>query len=256
MRKMNEKGESHEGDTMNEHDKKAMATVADLAKQDPGFRTALMLEIVKGAGIHDFAIDQFSQVRLLSNLRAGDKVEIAYRPGDRPEPAVRVERLVQTDFDSVLRGVTIQTPNGAEGVLVDKGEPQGVLYWDGPNTPGYAVTQLSLGRSKIGQDEDAAQGKQAADVILGQMGGSSRLVAMLAATNVETRPGGLSFEWSPRRAARGNKVAVDLASDETYKVTFLLKTARGERQLREYAGVLPEQLVDVFERQTGLFLRL
>ena len=241
---------------MNEHDKKATVAVAALAKQNSGFRSALMQEIVKSAGVRDMAIDPFSQAEMLRNLRAGDQVGIEYRPGDRPEPAVRVRRLVQTDFDEVLRGVTLQTPSGAEGVLVDKGEPQGILYWDGPNTPGYAVIQLSLGRSglgrpKVGHGED----KRAPGEILGQMGGISRIGAMLGARNVESGPGKLSFEWTNRRAARGNKVAVEAVGD-AYKVTFLLKTAKGERRLREYDVVSPGKLVDVFERQTGMFLRL
>jgi len=232
---------------MTEHHKKATTAVADLAKKDPEFRSALMLEIVKNAGVRDIAIDQFSQVEMLRILRAGDQVDIAYRPGDRPEPAVRVRRLVQTDYDEVIHGVTIQTPNGGEGVLVDKGPPQGVLYWDGPNTPGFAVIQLGLNRF---------HDKVAGETILGQMGGRARLGAMLGARKVEARGDGLSFEWSNRRAIRGNKVAVEAAAGGAYKVTFLLKTAKGERPLRVYDGVRPDQIVDVFERQTGMFLRL
>lgn len=342
MRKENEKKGESPGGKMTEHDKKATAAVADLAKKNREFRTALVREILGAHQVRDFAIDQFSQVALLTNLRAGDKVDISYRPGERPEPMITVERLVQTDFDPVIRGVTLQTPTGAEGVLVDKGEPQGILYWDGPNTPGYAVTKLGLGRSKLAQEDKAtaaqvqfaldlakekgkdysksdlqkktkaeiskmiegmqgeanvasdkqvayalsllneagrkspskaslekmpeadvsklidelkAKGDKKANSLLESLGGHTRLAAMVGARNVDERPDGLSFEWTPRAAARGNKVAVEVG-DCGYRVTFLLKTAKGERQIRRYEGVTPDQLVDVFERQTGLFLRL
>jgi hypothetical protein len=139
------------------------AAVVDLAKRHPGFRSELMREIVKGAAVRDIAIDQRSQLQMLMNMRAGDKVRVVYEPGDAAAPREHVDRIVQSDYDEVLKGVSLRTPGGAEGVLVDKGEPQGVMFWDGPGGQGFQVVELRLNRwwpRTAAEDGDKATASQ------------------------------------------------------------------------------------------------
>jgi len=100
---------------------------------------------------------------------------------------------------------------------------------------------------------------QVARTILDQMGGSRRLSIMLGMRDmrdVEMLPRGVAFRWPSRHLSRGNKVMIDLTPSDTYNMTFLSSSARGEKPVKVYRDVYAEDLVPLFEKQTGWFLRL
>jgi hypothetical protein len=145
--------------------KDVTAGVVGLARRNPEFKRHLLREIVAESQVRDIAIDQESQVRMLMTMRAGDHVQITFEPGDATDPQESVARIVQNAYDEVLKGVTLRTPEGTEGVLVDQGEPQGVMFSDGGNGPGYQVVEMRLNRwwPKLAQDDDPKKEQDEAD---------------------------------------------------------------------------------------------
>jgi hypothetical protein len=101
-------------------------------------------------------------------------------------------------------------------------------------------------------------GSAVARTILDQMGGMRRLALMLgmSAHAVEMAPRGVAFKWPNRQTSRGNKVRIDLTPADTYTMTFLSSTAHGEKPVKVYRDVYAEDLVPIFEKQTGWYLRL
>lgn len=113
-------------------------------------------------------------------------------------------------------------------------------------------------RKKIASDlRDLADrvANNVAKTILQQMGGN-RLFAMLGATLVNTTSDSVTFKWPNRERSRGNAVKVTLLPDDTYEMTFFNMSGRGAKKVKEYRGVYADQLIDLFEKQTGWALRL
>ena len=101
----------------------------------------------------------------------------------------------------------------------------------------------------------------AAATILAQFGGH-RLIAMTGAKCLVDHGDALSFKFAggmKHRRGKPNycKVTLDTASD-TYSVEFGRLTKRGleYRQLATFDGVYCDMLIQLFEDQTGLYLRL
>jgi hypothetical protein len=101
---------------------------------------------------------------------------------------------------------------------------------------------------------------QVAKTIVDQMGGVGRLRAMLGMGKLpfvfSDIPRGVQFMWPSRRRSKGNLVRITLRPDDAYDVEFVNASIRGHKPVKTYNMVYADQLVDLFERQTGLFLRL
>jgi len=90
--------------------------------------------------------------------------------------------------------------------------------------------------------------------ILGQMGGAGRVKAMIGASYLQV-PNGVGIKWPSRTPGRGNYVEVVLDPSDTYNVTFYNIRGGGKRVVKEYTFVYAEDLVRLFEGQTGYYLR-
>jgi len=97
---------------------------------------------------------------------------------------------------------------------------------------------------------------QIAQTILEQMGGQRRLTTMLGAKNFIALPNGVSFRWPNRQRSKGNMVKVILRGDDTYDMQFLNAAKYDAKVVKEHKGIYVDQLVDLFEKQTGWYLRL
>lgn len=102
--------------------------------------------------------------------------------------------------------------------------------------------------------EDAAT----AQTILKQLGGANRLVAMVGARDLmHDSKGSLSFKFPNRQRSKPNyvKISLDRGSD-TYTVEFGRTGKLSYKKIKTVDGIYADQLIDLFERTTGLYLRL
>jgi hypothetical protein len=90
--------------------------------------------------------------------------------------------------------------------------------------------------------------------IIQQMGGG-RLKMMLGA-NLIRITNGLGIKWPNKQRSKGNYVEVVLRGDDTYDMTFYNLSVRGKKKVKAFNGVYADQLVELFEKQTGWYLRL
>lgn len=95
-----------------------------------------------------------------------------------------------------------------------------------------------------------------AKTILQQMGGAGRVQAMLGAKNFTSTENSVSFRWPNKERKRGNGLRITLRSDDTYDMEFLNVSGSSAKTVKKYEGVYNDQLVDIFEKQTGWFLSL
>lgn len=112
------------------------------------------------------------------------------------------------------------------------------------STDVVAARFLSAGLSEVGQ------------IILDQMGGYRRLMLMLGVKQFISLPNGVKFMWPNRERSKGNMVQIILDPSDTYTVTFF-NVGRGQaKKIKEIDNVYAEDLVRIFERQTGWYLRM
>ncbi len=90
--------------------------------------------------------------------------------------------------------------------------------------------------------------------ILQQMGGAGRLKAMLGATFMRV-PNGIGIKWPSRQPSKGNYLEVKLMPSDTYDMTFYNVGRGAKKTVKHLDDVYFDQLVDIFERQTGYYLR-
>lgn len=100
-------------------------------------------------------------------------------------------------------------------------------------------------------DDDAG----VADTILKQMGGMGRLKAMLGAKFIKI-PKGVAIKWPNKERTKGNYVEVILRPDDTYDMTFFNATGASKKEVKKYEGIYFDQLIELFEKQTGWYLRM
>lgn len=92
--------------------------------------------------------------------------------------------------------------------------------------------------------------------ILQQMGGVGRLRAMIGANAFMTHPDGLSFRFPNQKSSRGNYVKVTLTPDDLYDMEFSKIVKYQAKPVKRYSGLTFDQLIPVFQKQTGLRLHL
>ncbi len=101
-------------------------------------------------------------------------------------------------------------------------------------------------------------GDAAFSTILQQMGGAGRLKAMLGATLLRSEKG-LVIKFPNPQAKRGNHVTIEVEpGSDTYSMSFFSISNRGmtAKPVRTVRSVYAEDLVRVFEAQTGLSIRI
>lgn len=98
---------------------------------------------------------------------------------------------------------------------------------------------------------------QIATTILEQLGGRKAQV-MIGMRDMVASPDGLSFGWKVRGARnRATKCVVTLTPDDFYTVRFYRASRPANVHLvSEHEGLFWDQLVELFEGETGLYLRL
>jgi len=97
---------------------------------------------------------------------------------------------------------------------------------------------------------------QIAQIILDQMGGQRRLVAMIGAHTFVSHPKGVSFKFPRPASGKPNYVKVTLAGDDTYQMEFGSIHGLTYKKLKVLPGVYNDMLGETFKKMTGLHLRL
>ena len=87
------------------------------------------------------------------------------------------------------------------------------------------------------------------------MGGARRLKVMVGLQQYGWLPKGVYIKWAAGKRSKGNYLEVTLRSDDTYDMTFYNVTIKAKKPVKSYSGVYADQLVALFEKQTGLYLR-
>jgi len=96
---------------------------------------------------------------------------------------------------------------------------------------------------------------QIGQTILQQMGGWRKLVMFVGAKDALLLPQGVQFRWASREPARGgNMMRIVLDPDDTYTVTLIYYRSYTEKVLKTFTGIYADQLVSLFERNTGMYL--
>jgi hypothetical protein len=91
--------------------------------------------------------------------------------------------------------------------------------------------------------------------ILDQMGGR-RMLMMIGASQVIDLAKGIGIKWPNRQRSKGNYVTVTLRGDDTYDMEFFNVSLRGKKSVKKHSGVYADQLVELFEGQTGWYMRM
>ena len=90
--------------------------------------------------------------------------------------------------------------------------------------------------------------------ILQQLGGHGRLNAFLGIKSYTHTEDSLSFRFKARGLKGINAVKVQLDPMDTYNVTFQRVSKNGAKIVAETTDVYCDELVDLVERTTGLYL--
>jgi antirestriction protein len=94
---------------------------------------------------------------------------------------------------------------------------------------------------------------QVAKTILEQLGGAGRLQVMTGAYNFVAYPNGVSFKFKNRKV---NYVKITLNGMDLYDIEFLKLTVNSQKKVAEFEDIYFDQLIDIFEDTTGMYLRL
>lgn len=94
--------------------------------------------------------------------------------------------------------------------------------------------------------------------ILAQMGGINRIRCMTGTKRFISYPDGVSFLFPQKNRKRPNRVKITLTPLDTYTVEFHRITRRGldVQEMESFDNVYCDQLKDIFESVTGLYLSL
>lgn len=101
-----------------------------------------------------------------------------------------------------------------------------------------------------------AKNPEIARTILAQMGGSSRLQAMVNAKHLLDLGDGLSFKFARSKRGAPNYIKVRLTPADLYDVEFGSIHGYDYTVKTEHSNVHAEQLNGLFESETGLYLSL
>lgn len=95
---------------------------------------------------------------------------------------------------------------------------------------------------------------EVAETILKQMGGQGKLMAMLGVKNFYGDTDSVNFDFLSGKTHWG--MDIQLCSDDTYLVVFNNFRVGHEIYTKRYEGIFADQLISLFETETGLRLSL
>lgn len=95
-----------------------------------------------------------------------------------------------------------------------------------------------------------------ANTILDQMGGTGRLTAMVGANAFVGSDNSVSFRFKARAKNGANAFRVVLDPSDTYTVEFMSCRAGKVTSKFKSRDIYAEDLIPLFERETGLYLSL
>jgi len=93
-------------------------------------------------------------------------------------------------------------------------------------------------------------------IILDQMGGARRLQVMLGVQHIQFLSNGVGIKWPNKTPSKGNYVEIRLNGSDLYDMSFFNVGSMTKKLVKKYDGVYAEDLKDIFEKQTGWYLRM
>jgi hypothetical protein len=109
---------------------------------------------------------------------------------------------------------------------------------------------------------NTARKQTVADIILSQLGGGGRLTAMIGARHFYHTNNGntLCFQFPNRLRSKPNHIKITLTGMDDYTIEFgrivNKKSTPVYKVVKTLQGIYCDQLVDIFEAETGLYLTL
>lgn len=100
----------------------------------------------------------------------------------------------------------------------------------------------------------ATEELEVANKILAQLGGAGALKLMIGAKNLYGDENSLSIAWAARAKNGAKGVNIKLDGDDTYTMNFRKVVRREVKTVSLHQGIHVEDLVRVFQDQTGLVL--
>lgn len=95
-----------------------------------------------------------------------------------------------------------------------------------------------------------------ANEILRQLGGAGRVSTMIGVKAFVGTENSLSFRFKARALQAINTVRVTLDPSDTYTVQFLRSNKNGVKLVSERSDVYCDDLIELVEKTTGLYLHL
>lgn len=102
-------------------------------------------------------------------------------------------------------------------------------------------------------DGGKTESQEIARTILSQLGGQGRLIAMTGANNFIALKNGVSFKIKNRKV---NYIKITLNGNDLYDVVFGKIISYNLKVLSEHNDIYNDQLIPLFEKQTGMYLKL
>ena len=105
-------------------------------------------------------------------------------------------------------------------------------------------------------DTNTTRNQEIAQTIAQQMGGLRRLQMFTGANNFIAIENGLTFRIPGKGFSRDsiNVVRITLTPSDEYDMEFLRLRGTTMKEVRSYRGVYCDQLIELFEEATGLYL--
>lgn len=95
--------------------------------------------------------------------------------------------------------------------------------------------------------------KQIASTILSQLGGS-KIGCMIGVDQFVAIENGLQFRFKAKAKNKSNLIQVKLNDSDLYDITFGYIRGANYSVRSEFSDIYCDQLIEIFEEQTGLFL--
>lgn len=96
--------------------------------------------------------------------------------------------------------------------------------------------------------------QETAMTILSQLGGASRISAMIGAKHFMSTPTGVRFKWSARAKNKANYISITHNGNDLYDIEFGYCRGMTYAKRSAHTDVYAEDLIPLFERETELYL--
>lgn len=182
--------------------------------------------------------------------------------GESRKSSTPTRKLTQAEIQKLEKGEQVRYRKKADhDALVDLATLD--MELQEASLPHIALDRDLAALEEIGKLAaiEIAANQQVAQTILDQMGGKGRLSLMTGANNFvrQNNPPGVAFKFPNRHqpAKGGNYVLITLDEGaDLYDMEFKYLRGYQGRTVKKYTGIYGDQLSDIFEKQTGLYLRL